>query len=44
MTFKSILTHIDIDARPDHRFTFALNLADRFDAELACISAAQPFS
>ncbi|NEJ23390.1 universal stress protein [Rhizobium leguminosarum] len=43
MTFKSILTHIDLDARPDDRFTFALSLADRFDAELACISAAQPF-
>ncbi|MBB3917101.1 universal stress protein [Rhizobium fabae] len=42
MTFKSILTHFDIDARPDPRLAFALNLADRFDAALACLSAAQP--
>ncbi|MBB4215820.1 nucleotide-binding universal stress UspA family protein [Rhizobium sp. BK212] len=42
MTFKSILTHFDIDAQPDHRFTFAINLAERCNAELVCISAAQP--
>ncbi|MBB5575935.1 MULTISPECIES: universal stress protein [Rhizobium] len=42
MTFRSILTHFDIDAAPEKRATFALALADRFDAELLCTSAASP--
>ncbi len=44
MTFKSILVHFDIDACPEERTRFALELANRFDAELQCMSCADPLS
>jgi nucleotide-binding universal stress UspA family protein len=42
MTFKSILTHFDIEARSKRRVAFALQLADKFDAELKCTCFADP--
>ncbi|MDK4718833.1 universal stress protein [Rhizobium sp. CNPSo 3968] len=42
MTFRSILVHFDIEARPERRIAFALQLAGRFDAELKCACFADP--
>ncbi|NLS20415.1 universal stress protein [Rhizobium sp. P40RR-XXII] len=42
MTFKSILVHLDIEARAERRIAFALQLAGRFDAELNCACFADP--
>ena len=44
MTFKSILVHFDIDASPEKRAELVLELANGFDAELQCLSSAEPLS